>query len=206
MKSKKTSTIFIIFVCIAVVFGIRYYQQKNTANLMDGPLTRAKGNPKAPIKIVEFIDYQCPACAMGSKYLKEKYEQYPDQLRIELKYFPLGMHQHAMLSAQYVECAARQGKLWPFQDKVMERQNGWKNLIDPRPAFDVMAKEIEIDLDQMKQCLDNEDVKRFILEDKEKGNSLGVKSTPTYFVNNKLLVGAKSLDIELKKLLGIKTD
>ncbi|MDO8580531.1 MAG: thioredoxin domain-containing protein, partial [Candidatus Omnitrophota bacterium] len=122
---------------------------------------------------------------------------------LELKYFPLeNMHPHAKLSAQYAECAARQGKFWPFHDLVIERQPQWKRLIDAKPAFEIMAVEADLDLYKLKFCLEDEKITAFIDQDKEEGRQKGVRSTPTYFINGKMVVGATALEEELTLLVG----
>ena len=120
-----------------------------------------------------------------------------------MKYYPLGMHRHAMQSARYAHCAAKQEKFRPFQDILVERQQQWEGLISADSVFRQIAQEAQIDLKQLDVCLQSERTNQDILEEKVKGTSLGVKSTPTYFVNGKMVVGTKLLQQELNKLLPI---
>ena len=166
---------------------------------------RAQGNPQAKIKIIEFIDFQCPACAKGYQLLHEYLKQNPDKLYVELRYFPLAMHKHGDSSARWGECAARQDKFWSFMDLLIARQNEWAAMIDPVPSFDVIAKESGINSAQMKACLNDESVKQAIAADVGEGKLRAVSSTPTYFINHEMVVGTKSLQMKLDELLGIKT-
>ena len=163
-------------------------------------MARAKGNPQARVKIVEFIDFQCPACAYGIKYLKTFFDQHPNDIYIQVQYFPLtNMHHHAMISALYSECAARQGKFWELDDLMIPQQSQWAQLISPEPVFQAMAQQVGMNIDQLNTCLASDDARKVINDEKSLGQSLGIVSTPTYFINGKMVVGGKSLDDELKK-------
>jgi len=124
---------------------------------------------------------------------------------MQLKYFPLRNHAHGLQSARYAECASRQGKFWPFHDYLIDRQANWRRLSDATPAFDLMAREVGLDLEVLGQCLADEKTTTSIMKDKKEGDILGVKSTPTYYINGTMVVGTDSLKQELaKRLEGIK--
>ncbi len=201
--SKQRFTILLLAGCVALIFGIKWISQISNTGISEsliGP--RAKGNPKAELHIVEYIDFQCPSCANGSRIISNFFKQYPDRIFLEMKYFPLGMHKHALKSARYAQCAARQGKFWPFHDLLIQRQRQWKRLTNAEPAFGVMAKDVELNQKELDACLKEEEVTEFVMKDKAEGQSLGVKSTPTYFLNKKMVVGSKSLNKELKAYFG----
>jgi protein-disulfide isomerase len=204
MINRKTQiTLFIIAVAVALILGGRFalpYFQKKTVEIKNPE--RVKGNPQSPMKIVEFIDFQCPACAMGALFLKEAIDQYPNQIFLEMKYFPLPMHAHAYTAARYAECAAREKKFWPFQDLLIARQNQWKRLIDAAPAFVQIGQEIGLDMTQVAACVKEESVTAAIINDKAEGEKLGVQSTPTYFVNGEMIVGAPDLMKRINKDVG----
>lgn len=199
--SKKTAVILTVLICLVAVYGAKFgigYFRKNTPKASAG---KVKGAENAPIKVTEFIDFQCPACARGAAYLKEKIQQYPAAIRLELKHYPLAMHQHGFLSSQYAECAASQGKFWSYHDLLLARQSNWKRLVDAQPAFERIADEVHLDKAELQVCLQNEATDAIIEKNRAEGKKLGVRSTPTYFVNGKMIVGKKSLDEEIVKLL-----
>jgi len=123
-----------------------------------------------------------------------------------MKYFPLASQKHSLPSARYAECAARQGKFWPFHDLVLQRQAGWKKHNDARPAFDQIAKEIGLDLNELEVCLKDESVVKLILSEKAEGKALRINRTPTYFINGKRVISSRSMMRELNKLSGGKTN
>lgn len=199
--SKKTATILIILLCVASVYGAKAAIVFLRENMTSASAGRIKGDSDAPIKIVEFIDFQCSACAKGAAYLKEKMEDYPGVIRVEVKYYPLQMHKHGFLSSQYAECASRQGEFWPYQDLLLARQSNWSRLMSAKPAFDKMAEEVSLDRAELDACLGDESVDEIINENKEEGRAKGVKSTPSYFINGEMIVGKKSLDAKINELL-----
>ena len=198
-KSKQITTGLIILACVAIVIGVKHLDQHKNVQSVQG---RTKGNPEAPIKIVEFIDFQCPACAAGAKYLNEYIKNNPDAIHLEMKYFPLKGHVHGLLSARFVECASQQGKFWDYHDILVEKQKDWKKLINAYPSFELMAQQVNLDMEKMNVCLQDNKVDTIIDEHKQEGIQLKVRSTPTYFVNGNIVVGLKNLKAEIAKLHG----
>lgn len=195
--SKQQITIIIIVAGVLLVVGINWLRTASTSGLNQRAAARTKGRPSAPVHIVEYIDFQCPACAKGAKFLRSCAQKYPDKFYIEMKSYPLGMHQHAFLAALYAQCAANQNKFWPFHDLAVDRQEQWKGLLNAAPAFHAMAQEVGLDTRQLEACLQDGQVKENILKEKENAAAIGIQSTPTYFVNKKMVVGFRLLEQEL---------
>ena len=201
MKSKKIVSLIVVLFAVGIISGLKAFLNFSQREGRAGNLVRSKGALHAPVRIVEFIDFQCPACAQGAVYLKKFMEEHPGTVRLEMKYFPLSGHQHSFMSSRYAECAARQKKFWSFHDILIERQDQWKGMVNAMSAFDQMAGELGLDRQRLDQCLHDEKTEQIIQKDKEEGTSLGIQSTPTYFVNGKMVVGMKSLAVELEALL-----
>lgn len=204
--SKQQVTWLIIVFCVLTIFGGRAILQayRSRVSLSSIP-AKAKGNPQAKLKIMEYIDFECPACAHGVRILKDYLAKYPDQIYMEIKYFPLPGHRYGMASARYAQCAARQKKFWPFVEKLMERQGLWTSLHDPQPAFQEIAKQTGLSTFHLDNCLNDKYLDESILTEKTIGVSLGIQSTPTYFINDKMFVGTKTLQEELTKFFGAAT-
>jgi len=200
-KSKKTTTFMVVFISIIVVLGVKAYLDSSKGSSANQIQAKVKGDADAPIKVVEFIDFQCPACAKGSKYLKEEMQRHPQLIRLQLKHFPLSMHRHGFLSAQYAECAAEQGKFWQMHDLLLARQNNWKRLDNPRPAFIQMINEASIDEQKLETCIESGRADKIIEQNRLEGASRSIRSTPTYFVNGKMVVGKKSLEMKINEYL-----
>lgn len=200
-QSKLTITIAVIIFAIAIVLSTKFLSRFFASSQLTPAALRVKGNPQAPIRITEFIDFQCPACAQGARYLAQLMTEHPTAIHLELKYFPLPSHRHGLASARYAECAARQEKFWPFHDRLIERQANWSRLVDATPAFMLIAQEVGLDADRLGACLKDASIDSFITQNHDEGNRRGVKSTPTYYVNGKMVVGSKLLESELGSLL-----
>lgn len=201
--SKKLLTVFIILLGVAAILGLKQYLGRTpVVPPIDPVAARTTGNPSAEIHIVEYMDFQCPACAKGVGILKQYLAAFPDKIYLEVKYFPLGMHVHGFRSAQFAHCTAKQGRFWPYFDLLIERQDQWKRLINADPAFQEMAVEAGINTEQLDVCLKDPAVDEAINSEKAHGAALGVESTPTYFVNNEMVVGFKSLQQILQVKLG----
>jgi len=196
--NKLFATLMIMFVLVGLIMGAKVALTPKQAPI-NLQMARSKGNPDARVKIIEYVDFQCPACANGIKYLKTFFDQHPNDIYLQVHYFPLtNMHHHAMISALYSECAARQGKFWALDDLMIPQQSQWAPLISPEPVFQAMAAQVGMDIDQLNSCLASDDARKVINDEKSVGQSLGISSTPTYFINNKMVVGTKSLQDELK--------
>ena len=196
--NKLRATLVIVVVLSGLIAGAKIFLMPKRVGI-DLQMARARGNPQAKVKIVEFIDFQCPACAFGVNYLKTLIDRHPNDIYLQVRYFPLtNMHHHAMISALYSECAARQGKFWALNELMMPQQSQWAQLISPEPVFQAMAAQVGMDINQLNSCLASDDARKVINDEKSLGQSLGITSTPTYFINNKMVVGSKSLEDELK--------
>jgi protein-disulfide isomerase len=200
--SKQTATIIIVISAV-ILIGVVKVIKLSQGHGGQAALARVQGNPNAPLRITEWVDFQCPACASGAVDLKKYLSTFPDKVYLEVKYFPLGGHMHSLEAAKFGECAARQGKFWPYYETVFERQPQWRDLFDAHPVFEEIAKQIGLNDGKLQACLAEDDVREKILKEKDQGQSLGVQSTPTYFINGKMTVGPKLMREEAEKVLGI---
>lgn len=199
MKSNKIRiTLLIIIVVLGAVLGVKLWQQQK-AKPIESVVARSKGaafNPK--VTVVEFIDLECPACAYGVDIISQYLKKYGQDIYVQVKYFPLvRVHKHAILSASFVECAALQNKFWPVLEDMMKVQKEWSSKEDPLSYLKDLASRQQVDLAQLDQCMQKDETKQAIEDDRMLGQSLGIQSTPTYFVNNKMVVGGKALIEEL---------
>ncbi len=195
--TKRSLALFMILAVVLVVVGVKWYKSMNVPTV-DSIASRSKGPVNAKVKVIEFIDFQCPACAYGVGLLHKYMDKYPNDIHVQIKYFPLTRnHSHAMQSALYNECAARQGKFWELNNLMLTSQAQWSPLINVDGTFQDMAKQAGLDLSVLNQCLGSEDAKQTIEDEALLGKSLNVQSTPTYFINNKMVVGSKSMMEEL---------
>lgn len=160
---------------------------RSTSANSEGSLGHVRGNPKAPVTLEEFGDYQCPPCGKVAGSIKALEQEYGEQLRLVFHHFPLVMHQHAMDAACAAEAAGLQGRFWPMHDLLYREQAAWTKAPDVRVLFAAYAGLIGLDIEQFKKDMVSEKVKERVQTDQKEGAKLGVTSTPTLFVNNRAI-------------------
>ncbi len=144
-----------------------------------------KGNPKAPVTVVVFSDFQCPFCARVEPTLRQVEQAYGAKVRIAWKHKPLPFHPNAMPAALAAEAAREQGKFWPMHDKMFAAQQE----LSPA-AYERWARELGLDLGRFKAAQASAKLKARVQEDDQLGSRLGIDGTPTMVVNGELVVGA----------------
>lgn len=149
----------------------------------DDSFKTATGSSK--VTLVEFGDYQCPACSLYHPMVKALLEKYKDSLMFVFREYPLPMHQYAPISAAAAVAAGRQGKYWEMHTMLYERQSEWSTGTDAREKIVGYAKEIGLSMDQFTRDLDSKEVKDFIDRDVADGEALSVNATPTFYINRK---------------------
>ncbi len=140
------------------------------------------GNASGSAYLVEFSDFQCPACGAFEPTVKQLREQYKDKLQVFYRHFPLPQHEHAEAAALASEAAGKQGKFWEMHDKLFEKQD---NLTDD--TINGIVKDLGLNQEEYTKSLSDQSLKDHILKDKADGNALGVNATPTFFLNGKQL-------------------
>lgn len=164
------------------------------------------GSPKSKVAVVEFADFQCPACASAQPVVKRILEDYKDKIYFQFRNFPLQQHQNARLSAYIADASGSQGKFWEMHDSLYENQDEWGESTKPMEFFEKYAGKLKLDVEKLKEQIKKEDVSKKIDRDIQDGGVAGVNSTPTFFVNGIQFRGVpqyadlqKLIDQELKK-------
>ena len=146
-----------------------------------------RGNPDAPVTLEEFGDFQCPPCGSFAKFVEELMREYHSQVRLVFRNFPLSAHAHAREAAQAAEAAGLQGKFWEMYDTLYREQSLWSSASDTRGLFESYAGTLGLDVNQFKKDMDGDKVRERIDSDQALADFLGVKVTPTLFINSRPL-------------------
>ncbi|MEE8176209.1 MAG: thioredoxin domain-containing protein [Gemmatimonadota bacterium] len=145
------------------------------------------GPEDAVVTLVEFADFQCPACArfysFSGRLIKQNYVDGGGSVRWVFYDFPLDQHPHAVPAAQAARCAGEQGRFWPMHDLLFARQAQWSPKDDARGEFEDYAKELGLDKGEYRACMREGRHLEEIFASAKYGAQLGVNSTPTIFVN-----------------------
>jgi protein-disulfide isomerase len=157
---------------------------------------RVKGNPDAPVTVVEFSDFQCPYCRRAHDVLKEVLSKYDGKVKLAYRDFPLSqIHPNAESAAEASRCAGAQGKFWQYHDSLFAEQSK----LDKASLTD-RAKKLGLDAKAFQRCLDSGEFKEQIQADEQDGQKVGVTGTPGFFVNGVFLSGAQPL-AEFEKVI-----
>lgn len=156
---------------------------------------------QALVTVVEFADFQCPACASAQPLVKQLMKDYSASVNFVFRHFPLPQHQNAIAAALAAEAAGEQGKFWEMQDLLFENQSEWSESDHPTEIFNKYAQELGIN-NNFTKAVDDQKLKDKILRDQNDGHSLGVNSTPTFFVNGKKIDNYSQLKEIIEEELG----
>lgn len=140
----------------------------------------------AKVTLVEFGDYQCPACAIAHPGIKKVISDFPGEINFVFRHFPLSQHKNAEIAARAVEAANLQGKVWEMHNKLYESQPEWENEANAIEILKKYAGEFGMDTQKFDSDINNDVIKQKIRSDISDGNALGVNSTPTLFFNSQL--------------------
>ncbi len=167
--------------------------QKVDVSIDDDPFL---GLASAPVKVIEFSDFQCPFCrAFWSNALPSIKKDYIDTGKVQFVYrdFPLSFHPASVVSALATDCANEQGKYWEMNNKIFSEQEkqGTGTITYGVSELKKWAKDIGLNVSQFNQCLDSQKYKSEVDKDTADGTKAGVSGTPTLYINGQQIVGAQ---------------
>lgn len=149
-----------------------------------------KGAADAPVTLIEYSDFQCPACAAYYPLVTQLHEEFGDNLRIVYRHYPLtSLHPYAQTAALAAEAAGRQGKFWEMHDKLFENQRSWSSatLTEVNETFEGYAEELGLDLERFRADMDSSEVADAVDADRLAGNRAGVRGTPTFILQGETI-------------------
>ena len=151
----------------------------------------SKGPDAAPVTIIEFSDYQCPYCVKAEATVKDllELEKYKGKLRLVYRDYPLPNHDLAPKAAEAAHCAGDQGKYWEMHDRLFA--GAPKLEITDLKAY---ARDLKLDEGRFVKCLDSGEKSKVVADHFKAGNDAGVRGTPAFFVNGRLISGAQKLE------------
>ena len=148
----------------------------------------SKGQPGAPVVLMEFADFQCPACGDFARFSEPLIQDYIDNGTVRFVWydFPLvQIHANAMLASRAGRCANEQNQFWPFHDYVFGQQSQWSESTDAADLFVGYAEQVGMNRDAFATCLRSDRYQKEVSESYQLGITLGVGGTPTVFINGK---------------------
>ncbi len=153
------------------------------AGMLSQATAQNNSDEEAAVTIIEYSDYQCPACAYYHPFVKKIKEKFGDQVKLDLRFFPLNSHQFAALAARAAQSAKNQGKFREMHNLLYENQQRWSQSGNPTPIFVNFARDLNLDIEQFKSDLNSAETQKTVMQEKQEGVNKGVNSTPTFFID-----------------------
>ena len=211
LRSMLTGVLLVLFLAGAIFF-IKRNKPVPIVPLSSAPglsaVLKVKGPATAPVKIIEYSDFECPSCRNVQTDLQGLFTNYPGKIQLTFKHYPLTSHKWSIYAHQAAECMNAQGKFWPYQDKLYEKQAEWApSNMPPIEILARYARELGANMDRFGKCMADVAVARTIYAEKEEGNQRQVNATPTFFLGEERFVGPKEMqergENAIRKVLGL---
>jgi protein-disulfide isomerase len=162
------------------------------------------GNPSAPVTVVEFSDFGCPFCAMyASQTFPVLHKEFIATGKVFYKHVPfvMGNFPNGEQAARAAECAAEQDAFWPMHDRLYAGQRDWKGRRDPEALFRDYATASKLDVAKFSSCYRGDRRAARLSRHNQAAAQLGIRATPTFFINGQLAEGALPLEV-FRSVLG----
>jgi len=174
-------------------------EQTNLVEARENDWTR--GNPDSGVTLIEYSDFQCPACASYFPILEKLVEDEGANFLFVYRHFPLTQsHPKAELAAQAAEAAGKQGKFWEMHDLLFENQSEWSNTFNTRSKLAEYATELGLDTARFESDLESSDVKNKVSQNLNEARAIGFPGTPSFILNGEFIQSPQSL-AEFKTLI-----
>ena len=205
MKNKTILWLVAAVIIIGSIFGVIKLASKsqvsdsgsNTLALMISAINdneNIKGDKEAKATLIEYSDFQCPACGSYYPILKKVSEDLGAQVKFAYRHFPLPQHKNAKLAATVAEAAGKQGKFWEMHDLIFQNQSDWSEDKNAAVIFAKYAQDLQLDLAKFQTDIADEEIKAKIENDYKSGVKAGVNSTPSFFLNGKKINNPRNYD------------
>lgn len=142
------------------------------------------GKADAKVTVIEFADFQCPACAAFEEVINPIMTEYADRVRFVFKHFPLTqIHKNAMNAAIVAEAAGVQGKFWEAKKLIYEKQTEWSSALDAKEKLVTYMATLGLDIAKLNQDMASEDVKSRVMNNLKEATSLQLPGTPSIIID-----------------------
>lgn len=191
----------VVLVLGGAVFGVVKFVASPSGNNLTASALDAmsqndwwQGSKDSKAILVEYSDFQCPACAAYHPLVNQLNQELGDKILFIYRHFTLPQHKNAVPAAKAAEAAGKQGKFWEMHGMIFENQKVWSNQIDAESIFIKYAESLSLDLEKFKEDLNSKGVKNKVESDYQSGIKAGVNYTPTFFLNGKKIQNPRSYE------------
>jgi len=180
-------TILVIFVGILFLSNRQSDNGSGAKTSGVQPTSHIRGNTASSVKLVEYGDFECPACGSYYPIVEQVYAKYQDKISFQFRNLPLNqIHRNAFAAARAAEAASNQGKFWEMYNLLYQNQRSWAEAANATTTFNDYALQLNLNMDTFKKDFASSTVNERINADKAAFNKTGLgQSTPTFFLNGK---------------------
>lgn len=189
-------------IIILIIWGLIAASNKAQNNTLGtrgtpAPITAAdhvSGPEDAPVTIIEYSDFQCPACQAYFYIVEKLVASSTVPIKFVYRHFPLAQHANAVPASLASEAASAQGKFWEMYRLIFDNYSDWTELKDSKPVFINYANTIGLNIEQFKTDMASSSLKQKITDSVKEGIKIGVSGTPTFFINGKFIDNPQSYE------------
>ncbi len=200
-KQNINQMFFVLGVLLVVLLAYYVYATQTTkkveekGNVEVRTEDHVRGNITASVTMVQFADFQCPACGAYEPIVREVMAKNSNDVKLVFRHFPLtNMHRNALLAAKYAEAAGRQNKFWELHDILYDKQKEWGESLDAESFFETQVASLGLDMAQIKKDVADPAIENIILAEYKEGTQFGVKGTPSFFINGIKIESPRSVE------------
>ncbi len=182
----KNPWVIIGVIAVLLIGGAVWYSSQANEMYNEGVEVKAhiKGNPDAAVKLVEYSDFQCPACAAFQPVIAEILAEYGDRMSFEYRHFPLSqIHRLAEPAARAAEAAGQQGKFYEYHDLLFQNQTNWSNSTNPAQFFVQYATELGLDVEEFTRMQRSSILRAHVQSQFNEARAAGFSGTPSFLLN-----------------------
>lgn len=197
----------LILVILGLLFWPRFFNLNNSSGVVQTSSTEvtesdwSRGNPEALVTLIEYSDFQCPACGAYHPVVAQLLVDFENDMRLVYRHYPLTqIHANALSAAFAAEAAGRQGKFWEMHDILFEQQEVWSSSATAKDIFVQQARDLDLDIERYINDTNDKELFDKVQNMFNEGARLGINSTPTFFLNGKLIQGPSSYE-EFKEIV-----
>lgn len=197
-----------ILIVLAVIFGliqiVNSPSSENGQSINVAPVSSkdiTEGNPKSKVVLIEYADFQCPACASYHPLVNQLLADYSNKILYVYRMFPLtNLHPNSHISAQAAYAAYKQNKFFEMDDLLYNNQTDWADQSDPRSIFTGYAKQLKLDVTKFQQDMNSQEAKDYVNNSENKALTEGMNATPTFILDGVKIVNPQNYS-DFKKLI-----
>ncbi len=190
MDRRFASILILCVVGLGAVFWFTKDKSNQTGSGSNGgqtvaPSNHVTGQNAKKVTLVEYGDYQCPACGGYHPLIKALVQKYQADIQFQFRNFPLTIHQNARAAARAAEAADKQGKFWEMHDLLYEQQKSWESSNNVIGIFESYASQLGLNVDTFKKDYASDSINALINADYNEGTKIDIKGTPTFILQGK---------------------